>query len=146
MEICKYCGKECKNILSKVSHENTCKNNPNRRDLSGKNNPRYGKEQYNKRPKTAPYKIQLRDYSKDKHDPEFYKTVELDKTIQEVEDYKKSHLCCEICGRSDGVLCIDHDHKTNKFRGILCQPCNRSLGWFDNNEEKIKKYLARGNA
>ena len=112
MEYCKFCNKECKNKISKAAHEGKCKLNPNRRDMSGKNNPRYGKEPLNK-------------------------------TIEEIENYKKDHVCCEICGKFDCVLCVDHDHNTNKFRGILCQSCNRFLGWFDNNKEKIKEYLKK---
>lgn len=41
MKICKYCGKEMSN--KGTSHELYCKNNPNRKNLSGKNNPHYGK-------------------------------------------------------------------------------------------------------
>ena len=51
MVYCKFCNKECKNKISKAAHEGKCKLNPNRRDMSGKNNPRYGKEPPNKRPK-----------------------------------------------------------------------------------------------
>ena len=129
MEYCKFCNKECKNKVSKAAHEGKCKLNPNRRDMSGKNNPRYGKEPYNKRPKTALFKIR--------------NITLINKTIEEVEAYKKEHLCCEICGKSNCVLCIDHDHNTNEFRGILCQSCNRFLGWFDHNKEQAIKYLKK---
>lgn len=125
--VCKYCGKVCKNKLSKSTHENFCKNNPNRRDISGKNNPRFGCEPPNKRPKTDKYNL---------------RGIILDKTIQEIEEYKEKQTCCEICGKATS-LCIDHNHKNNKFRGILCQSCNRFLGWFENNEEKVKKYLKK---
>jgi hypothetical protein len=34
---------------------------------------------------------------------------------------------CSVCGRSS-KLHIDHDHKSGKFRGLLCGNCNRALG------------------
>lgn len=45
---------------------------------------------------------------------------------------KRSGGECEICGRGNGVLGqvlhIDHDHRTNKLRGMLCAECNHMLG------------------
>jgi hypothetical protein len=37
---------------------------------------------------------------------------------------------CAICGdKSKGQrLSVDHDHKTMKFRGLLCDLCNKALG------------------
>lgn len=34
---------------------------------------------------------------------------------------------CALCGSSESIV-FDHDHKSNKFRGWLCDPCNRSIG------------------
>ena len=45
----------------------------------------------------------------------------------------KQDMKCPICtstlirGRQ---INVDHDHKTNKVRGILCGHCNRGLGCF----------------
>jgi len=53
---------------------------------------------------------------------------------------------CGICGRSDRGLHIDHDHKTNKFRGVLCHECNRGLGYFGDSLEGLQRamvYLVR---
>ena len=37
---------------------------------------------------------------------------------------------CDVCGtnRYNRRLHVDHDHKTNKVRGILCHGCNTALG------------------
>ena len=41
---------------------------------------------------------------------------------------------CECCGiPSDRELCLDHNHKTGKFRGWLCHFCNTALGMLRDN-------------
>lgn len=54
---------------------------------------------------------------------------------------------CECCGRLPGtVLCLDHDHVTGKFRGWLCNQCNRALGLFGDSLADLTRavqYLAR---
>ena len=53
---------------------------------------------------------------------------------------------CEICGKV-GKMMIDHNHTTNKFRGILCRHCNTMLGHAKDNVEVLKKaieYLNHG--
>jgi hypothetical protein len=49
---------------------------------------------------------------------------------------------CAICGRHeskfDKLLSVDHDHKTGKVRGILCNTCNTSLGGFQDDLDIIQ--------
>lgn len=43
---------------------------------------------------------------------------------------------CLICKKKSTELRVDHDHKTKKIRGLLCNNCNTGLGMF-----KDKIYL-----
>lgn len=41
---------------------------------------------------------------------------------------------------------VDHDHKTEKIRGLLCRKCNQFLGKIQDNREtlgRLKGYLER---
>lgn len=66
--------------------------------------------------------------------------------LHEEQDYS-----CAICRTpfSEGKRkcgCVDHNHETNKVRGLLCQHCNAGLGMFKDNIlylEKAIEYLRR---
>lgn len=64
-----------------------------------------------------------------------------------VEVHKLMAMGCQICGKKQDVsrrrrtMVMDHDHKTGKFRGILCMGCNTGIGKFRDDPEMVKKAL-----
>ncbi len=59
--------------------------------------------------------------------------------------FKKQKGKCAICGKHqinfNRRLAVDHNHKTNEIRGLLCVNCNSKLGWFEKRKNKILDYL-----
>jgi len=52
-------------------------------------------------------------------------------TYQDYMDMlEKQNNKCAICETDMSIkkLVIDHDHKTGKIRGLLCNPCNTAIG------------------
>jgi len=71
---------------------------------------------------------------------------------------EKQNNRCAICestdpkGRKSGrgggvdVFYVDHDHKTGNVRGLLCNICNRTMGYVGENSgvlEEMIKYLKK---
>ena len=46
---------------------------------------------------------------------------------------------CEVCGRSDKKIYLDHNHVTGAFRGWLCMFCNFSIGHACDNPKLLRK-------
>lgn len=61
-------------------------------------------------------------------------------TREEYDEMSKNG--CQSCGFKDGRLCVDHDHKTGKVRGVLCTRCNTALGSLQDSEDLILKLAA----
>ncbi len=45
---------------------------------------------------------------------------------------------CACCHNLMTRPVVEHDHKTNKVRGLTCNGCNRGLGFFDDNPAKLR--------
>lgn len=47
---------------------------------------------------------------------------------------------CEIC-YEEASLFIDHCHETGNLRGLLCSPCNLSLGGFKDSVQLLEQAI-----
>lgn len=67
-----------------------------------------------------------------------------------------SDYSCPICLRGEeelkgtggnaGVWVVDHNHDTNTFRGHLCHNCNRAIGNFNDDVERLQRAIDYLNA
>ncbi|KKN64899.1 hypothetical protein LCGC14_0487330 [marine sediment metagenome] len=68
---------------------------------------------------------------------------------QHEQIYLDQNGCCALCGdlvAYDRVN-VDHDHRTSRIRGLLCNRCNHGLGSFGDTLEGLQKavnYLKEG--
>lgn len=90
------------------------------------------------------YDIQWR-----KQNPDAYRSIILKHRYGiTTDDYRellaKQNDVCAICLRPEKekrkrYLSIDHCHKTNKVRGLLCDTCNKGLGHFQDSPELLNR-------
>ena len=77
-------------------------------------------------------------------------------TREDYDDmFKNQNGVCAIClkpekaqqgNKSVWELAVDHCHKTGKVRGLLCNKCNRAIGYLDDNPlltDRATKYLCK---
>lgn len=98
----------------------------------------------------APSHLYCSDQCKDKGLADNYYKNQYNSSLQEVESLlqKQNGLCfiCEEIGfkMNDHVkspLNLDHCHTTGKIRGLLCHNCNRAIGLFKDNTERLKRAI-----
>jgi hypothetical protein len=61
----------------------------------------------------------------------------LRKAIAEAQTVPKPERCA-FCGVGP-VECMDHDHKTGRFRGWVCLSCNQWLAWWEQHQHGQKR-------
>lgn len=111
----------------------------------------YSDEQKQKR---YEYAARWREKNKDKI-KQYSRKSDLKRRFElSLEDYNKmleeQDGGCIICGKTKEEnkqnLSVDHDHESGKIRGLLCDTCNRGLGYFKDDPELIinaAKYLKK---
>lgn len=63
-------------------------------------------------------------------------------TVEQYDEmFARQDGLCAICERptkSGRLLSVDHDHETGRVRALLCQGCNRGLGFFSEDPESLR--------
>lgn len=65
-------------------------------------------------------------------------------TLEEYNELlEKQNSVCAICNGDNNkkTLVVDHDHNTNKIRGLLCDNCNTGLGLFKESRWALNKAI-----
>lgn len=68
-------------------------------------------------------------------------------TLQQYEEmHSRQQGRCALCNRHETEvgkrrLAVDHCHRTNKIRALLCGECNMGLGKFHDSQETLKKAI-----
>jgi hypothetical protein len=75
--------------------------------------------------------------------------VEFGITVEEFNEVLiRQNGLCAICGvkfqnkRKKGPH-VDHDHRTGKIRGLLCNSCNLAVGRYEAHKDGIDAYLSK---
>jgi hypothetical protein len=58
--------------------------------------------------------------------------------------FEEQGKCCRTCHRTEPKgqnWVVDHDHVTNRIRGILCNLCNTAIGLLDENRETLVRLI-----
>lgn len=58
-----------------------------------------------------------------------------------LSELKKQNNKCKMCNKTLTKPQVDHCHKTGKYRGILCIPCNNGLGKYELYKQQYENYL-----
>ena len=131
IKICKHCNKE---FISKSGSQKYCCRLCGRKHYRINNKEKLDK--YNK-------EYRIKNPNK-KREYDLKKNYNISKeTFDEIFIHIQKRKCM-ICGKPLEKYHVDHNHKTNEFRGLLCPSCNWGLGNFKDNPLNLiraAKYL-----
>jgi len=132
---CKLCMKEYRKIFYQTNHKKVDKRNKKYFKEHREEGLKYRKDYY-------------RSHKKEAKDLDLKKRfgISLDQYNKILES---QNGVCAVCGNEEIItyknyntgrsLAVDHNHETGKVRGLLCTGCNRGIGFFNNNPERLIK-------
>lgn len=117
-----------------------------RRDINrliGPDNFAWVKPEFNRLPGETQREANNRaERAKRQTDPDMFRNIDIRKkyaglSLSDVAamSAQQGHRCA-ICGE-ETKLNVDHDHSTKAIRGLLCSLCNRGLGFFHDDPDRL---------
>lgn len=130
----------CKECKSKISKKKRVENSE---QIKEKDRKRYEVQ----KEKRVEYARNYRKKNPDKTRRTHLKTkYGITPEIYEEKLIEQDHKCA-ICRRDKSsykrVFSIDHSHITGEIRGLLCDPCNYGLGFYEKYKDNYEKYLLK---
>ncbi len=128
---------ECKNCYNKINKKYRQSKQGIKTHLKANNKYKKsekGQKIEKKYRRTEKFRIKNRKAVKKHHQKKRLEMCNLT-TKQGEQIYLSQNGCCAICKQSVSYdkIHFDHNHKTNKFRGLLCNKCNLGIGLFNDN-------------
>jgi len=94
------------------------------------------KDGYYKHCKKCHYEV----YGRDSHYKRNYGVTQHEYNLLVAKQNNKCKVCESDAGEGQFTrLVVDHCHKSNEFRGLICQGCNMALGNAKDNPETLRK-------
>lgn len=101
----------------------------------------YGRKTYSRMPEAA--KEKKRAYRKKRHLERKYGITQ-DEWQRMFDAQGGVCALCQVPGRTGkhGKLAVDHCHETGRVRGLLCTPCNVSIGILGETAERLQRVVS----
>lgn len=102
-----------------------------------------------KRPQTPYCRLCMSRRSKEwvTRNPDYFRRYQVGKYGLTLEEWDtlfaaQDHRCAICRGSCGDKPCVDHCHDSGRVRGILCNNCNRALGLFADDRNRLMNAVA----
>jgi Recombination endonuclease VII len=86
-------------------------------------------------------KEKLNAYFREAYLKRKYEMVSADKLRMHTEQGGRCKCCSRVFEDDMSKWCIDHNHTTNKVRGLICRYCNSGIGMLGDDAASLRKAL-----
>lgn len=83
--------------------------------------------------------VEYKRYQRECYDKSQYGLLPEQKAKMIAEQNNSCAICRYPFGQKVGDMHVDHCHSTGRVRGLLCDKCNRGLGYFCDEPESLSK-------